>query len=213
MTRSKIAIIGTGNVGGALGCTLARAGHEVCFGVREGKDIGELLDRAGANASSATPAAAAARADLVFLAVPGNSAVEAARDLGDLSGKVLVDCTNPLTWTEGPVWNPPREGSMAAALAAALPGVRVVKAFNTFGAESHADPSIAGHKVDVYLAGDDADARRAVADVARSAGYEPIDSGPLRNAAVLENVAMLWIHLAMVGGQGRSVAFKLLHRG
>ncbi|MCA9708889.1 MAG: hypothetical protein KDK70_23795, partial [Myxococcales bacterium] len=104
------------------------------------------------------------------------------------------------------------EGSNSAALAAALPGARVIKAFNTFGAEFHADPSLPGGGADVPIAGDDAEARQRVADLAESAGFTPIDAGPLRNAAVLENVAMLWIHLATVGGHGRSGAFKLVSR-
>jgi len=143
--------------------------------------------------------------------VPGGVAVEAATALGDLTGKVLVDCTNPIRWDQGPVWAPPAEGSNAAALAKALPGVAVVKAFSTFGAEFHADPSLSEGPVDVQLAGD-AEGRSRVADLARHAGFCPIDAGPLRNAAVLENLAVLWIHLATVGGHGREVAFKLLSR-
>jgi hypothetical protein len=88
----------------------------------------------------------------------------------------------------------------------------VVKAFNTFGAEIHADPRLSAGPADVCLAGDDADAKRIVGEIATRAGFRPIDAGPVRNAALLENLAVLWIHLALVGGQGRDVAFKLLGR-
>jgi 8-hydroxy-5-deazaflavin:NADPH oxidoreductase len=208
-TERKIAIIGAGNVGGSLGATFARAGLAVTFGVR--KDIPEALAKAP-GAKTASPNAAAAAAEIVFLAVPGSAAVQVARDLAkDLEGKVLVDCNNPLTWKDGPVWAPPHEGSLAAAIAAAAPGARVVKGFNTFGAEIHANPRKTGTPADVFYAGDDPDAKSVFAEVATRAGFHPIDAGPLRNAAVLENVAMLWIHLAMVGGQGRDFAFKVQH--
>jgi hypothetical protein len=209
---TRIAIIGAGNVGGNLGRRLGRSGFPVQFGVRSGADVSALLADCGEGASSASPEAAAKIADVIFLAVPGGVAVDAAKSLGDITGKVLVDCNNPLRWDAGPVWTPPPEGSLSAAIAAAVPSARVVKAFNTFGAEFHADPRIGDTSVDVYIAGDDADAKQLVSKVASRAGFTPIDSGPLRNAAVLENVAMLWIHLALAAGHGRGIAFKLLRR-
>lgn len=212
MSETSVAIIGTGNVGGALGVRLARAGYAVRFGVREGKDPGDLLARSGEGAIATTPAEAAAGAEVVVLAVPGAAAVEAATALGELTGKVLIDCTNPVRWDEGPVWAPPAEGSNAAALARALPGARVVKAFNTFGAEFHADPQLPGGPADVQIAGDDHAARHQVAEIAERSGFAPVDVGPLRNAALLENLAVLWIHLATVGGRGRAAAFRLVSR-
>jgi predicted dinucleotide-binding enzyme len=202
-TDTRIAIIGAGNVGSALAGRFAAAGYPVEVGVRS--------DKADIEQPTGTPAEVAGRAAVIFLAVPGTAAVAAVRDLGEVAGKVIVDCTNPLRWDDGPVWAPPAEGSNAAAIAAAAPGALVVKGFNTFGAELHANPALAAGPVDVQLAGD-AEARAEVAAIARAAGFEPIDAGPLRNAAVLENLAMLWIHLAMVGGHGRQVGFKLLGR-
>jgi NADPH-dependent F420 reductase len=208
----KIAIIGAGNVGGALGKRFAKSGMPVTFGVKQGSDVGELLAACEGKAKSASAPEAAQGADVIFLALPGNVVVEVAKTLGDLAGKVIVDCNNPIRWDNGPVWNPPPEGSLAAALAHALRGARVVKAFNGFGAEFHADPTIGGGGVEVFLAGDDADAKKTVSEIAERAGFTPVDSGPLRNAAVLENVAVLWIHLAMAGGRGRNVALRLLSR-
>ena len=205
-------MIGAGNVGGNLGATLSNSGVDVRFGVRAGKDIGELLDRCAEGTMAVGIAEAAAWAEVVFLAVPGKVAVEAAKGLGDVTGKVVVDCTNPLTFDAGTVWAPPAEGSGAAAIAEACPGAKVVKAFNTFGAELHGDPALSAGPVDVQMAGDDADAKEAVAALAKTAGFAPIDAGPLRNAAVLENLAVLWIHLALVGGHGRQVGFKLVGR-
>lgn len=214
-TTTRIAVIGAGNVGGNLGVRLSNAGFPVQFGVRAGAKKQAPLERCGAGASVAEPAEAAGWGDVVFLAVPGTVAVDVARSLADkLAGKVVVDCNNPLTWKEGPVWAPPAEGSLSAAIAHAAPGARVVKAFNTFGAEFHADPGLAGGApAQVFIAGDDAEARKLVGQVAAQAGFRPVEAGPLRNAAVLENVAMLWIHLATVGGHGRAFSFVMQPRG
>lgn len=209
-----ITIVGPGNVGTAIARRLVAAGFSrVSFGVRAGSKIAEVLAAFDGTVSAAPAPEAAAAADIVFLAVPGSAAVSAARSLGDLGGKIVVDCNNPLRWNEGPVWAPPPEGSITAALAAALPTARVLKAFNTFGAEFHADPKLGETVADVAMAGDDAAAKETLAALIQRAGFRPLDAGPLRNAAVLENMAVLWIHLALVGGHGREVAFKLLRRG
>jgi NADPH-dependent F420 reductase len=212
-TSTKVAIIGAGNVGGGLGVRLSNSGLPVKFGVKPDADVKALLAQCkGATASA--PVEAAAWADVVFMALPGSVAIEVAKSLAStLMGKVVVDCNNPLVWKEGPVWNPPAEGSMAAAIAKAAPGARVVKGFNTFGAEFHKDPGLAGVPADVFLAGDDADAKKLVMDVAKQSGFRPVDAGPLRNASVIENLAMLWIHLATVGGQGRAFTFVMQRKG
>jgi hypothetical protein len=208
-STTRVAVIGAGNVGGGLAVRLSNRGVPVKLGVRPGSDVKALLAECK-GATAGTPEEAAAWAEVVFLAVPGNVAVDVAASLaGVLKGKVVIDCNNPLVWKEGPVWTPPAEGSLAAAIAKAAPGARVVKGFNTFGAEFHRDPGRAGVAAQVFLAADDAEAKKLVSDLATTAGFRPVDAGPLRNAAVLENVAMLWIHLATVGGQGRDFTFVM----
>jgi 8-hydroxy-5-deazaflavin:NADPH oxidoreductase len=211
MSELRVSVIGAGSVGGNLGARLSMSGVPVQFGVRAGTDTKALLARCAKDASAAEPAAAAAWGDVVFLALPADAAVDVARSLAKaLEGKVVVDCTNPLTWKDGPVWAPPKEGSGAAAIAAAAPGARVVKGFNTFGAEFHLDPEHAGKPAaQVFLAGDDADAKTKVTAVATKGGFRVVDAGPMRNAAVLENLAILWIHLATVGKQGRDFVFAM----
>ena len=209
----RIAIVGAGNVGGNLGIRLARSGFSLRFGIREGSDADEVIAKCEGKAEGASIPEAAKWADVIFLSVPANAALEAARSMGDLSGKVLVDCNNPLKWEDGPVHTPPPEGSITAALARAFPTARVVKGFNTFGAEFHLDPALGGASIDVQLAGDDAEAKALVSSIATRAGFTPVDMGPLRNAAHLESLAILWIHLAMRAGQGRQIGFKLLKRG
>lgn len=207
-----IAIIGAGTVGRALGNRLVGAGYPVRFGVRNPEAASDLRDRFAGRAEVEAAAPAAASAHVIFLCVPAPQAVPAARALGDLRGRVLVDCTNPVAWSDGPVLQAPPEGSVAEALAAALPGARIVKGFNAFGAEIHADPDLDGVPADAYLASDDRDAMEAVSAIATALGFTPIDTGPLRNAALLESLAVLWIHLATKGGHSRQVAFKLQRR-
>ena len=209
---TTIGIIGAGSVGSALAQTLTRAGYRVQLGVRPGSDVGALLQRCGGKAVAGTVREAFAAAEVTFLCVPASAAVAVARDGGDLRRKVIVDCTNPVRWDNGPVLAPPPEGSVAAALAAAVPEARVVKGFNTFGAEVHRDPSLGGAPAEVLLAGDDGIALERVGEVASRAGFAPIVAGPLRNAALLEALAVLWIQLATAGGQGRAFVFRLARR-
>jgi predicted dinucleotide-binding enzyme len=201
----NIGIIGAGNVGGNLGVRLSKSGFDVRFGVKDPKGASDLLGRCSQSASAGT-VEEAANADVIFLALPSDVAVELAKTHAKaLEGKIIVDCNNTLKWKEGPVWDPPAEGSLAQAIAKAAPGAKVVKGFNTFGAEHHLDPKGAT----VFLAGDDAGAKKTVSEIASKAGFAPVDAGPLRNAGLLENVAILWIHLAMVGGKGRSFSIVL----
>jgi predicted dinucleotide-binding enzyme len=155
------------------------------------------------------PAEASVDADLIVVAVPAGAAVEAVRAAGDLAKKALLDCTNPLRWDAGPVWTPPPEGSTSLALAAAFPNARVVKGFNHFGAEIQRDPALKPGPADAFFASDDAEAKAFVMSLAGPMGFRAHDAGPLRNSALLENLAVLWIHLAAVGGAGRDFAFRM----
>lgn len=121
------AIIGAGNVGRAFGERLVRAHAKVRFGVREPAATEHTLTGPLAGAVALPLAAAAAEVEVNLLAVSAAVAVKAAQSAGDLAGKILVDCTNPVRWDRGPVWSPPPEGSVTHALAAALPAVRVIK--------------------------------------------------------------------------------------
>lgn len=208
----KVGIIGLGNVGGALARNLVRNGVEVVLASRKLDDAKEEAAKLGGKVSAVALADAGKSADILLLAVPANGAEPALEAAGDLGGKIVVDCTNPLSWQDGPVHAPPAEGSQAARLAARFPKARVLKAFNTFGAEFHERPEIGTAKADLYFAGDDAGAKRVLGELAQKMGFEPVDVGPMRNARHLESLAVLWIHLAMVGGHGREIAFKLLKR-
>lgn len=198
----RIGILGAGNIGGGLARRWAAAGHEVKVGVR---DPAKVTDLAGV--AVGTIAEAGAFAEVVVLAVPWAGALAAVAAAGDLAGKVLVDATNALKWDDGPV---AALDTSAAEVIAASTSARVVKGFNTLGAEHLETGQVGGQPADVFLCGDDADAKRIVAGLAEQIGFTPLDLGPLRNARVAEHLAIAWIHLAMKGGLGRNIAFKVI---
>jgi len=213
MSIQKVTIVGTGSVGSALARNFLRHGIAVQFAARDVAKAREATAPLGERASVVETRSLQGGIEALFLAVPANAAGSVLEEASGLAaGTIVVDCTNPLKWDEGPVHTPPPEGSITAQLAARYPRLRLVKAFNTFGAEFHDQAALGATAADLYLAGNDADAKRTIGELARTLGFDPVDVGPLRNAAHLESLAMLWIHLATVGKQGRQVAFKLLRR-
>ncbi len=204
-----VAILGVGSVGRALGERLIRVGVDLRFGVRDPASAASKLTGPLVDVPALLPGAAATDAEIIFLAVPAPAALAAARSAGSLRGKTLLDCTNPLRWDGGPIWAPPPEGSVAQALAAAFPDTSVIKGFNHFGAEIQRSPELATGPADAFFAGDDPTAKAAVMDLATRLGFRARDAGPLRNAALLENLAVLWIHLASAGGVGRNFGFQI----
>jgi len=214
----KIAIIGTGRVGTALAAGWLTAGHSVTFGARDaGSDKAQTaLSRLPA-ARAAGVAEAAAEAEVVVLATPWAAAQSAVAAAGDLRGKVLIDCTNPLG-PDGVLFGPNTSGAeqIAGWAAREYPGLspagaHVVKAFNTIGAEVMANPRYGERRAVLLYAGDDAAAKAVVAGLAADLGFEPQDAGPLRAARLLEPLALAWINLAR-GGLGREFAWGLLRR-
>lgn len=208
----KIGVIGAGNVGGTLGRRWAQKGHEVTFGVRDIESVkrSEVLAAAGPNARVASVSEAAA-AEVVVLATPWTATEDAVQSAGNLQGKVVVDCTNPIA--------PGMKGlsighdtSAAEKIASWAKGARVVKAFSTTGAGNMADPVYGAERVTMFICGDDGEAKRTVARLAEELGFDVCDTGPLYTARYLEPMAMLWVHLAYVEGLGPDFAFRLLRR-
>ncbi len=213
MTIQRVAIVGTGSVGAALAKNLVSHGVSVQLASTDLEKTRVVASTLGERARAVTTSSIG-DVDAVFLAIPADAApavLEAATGLA--AGTIVVDCTNPITWNEGPVHVPPPEGSTTAQLAARFPKLRVLKGFNTFGAEFHEHPELGTASANLYLAGDDAEAKRALGELARRMGFDPVDTGPLRNARHLESLAILWIHLATVGGRGRDFVFELIARG
>ncbi len=206
-----IAIIGAGNVGMALGGSLAKLGEAVHFGVPDAGKYRAAVQALGPNARIGSVAEAVAGADLAILAVPYDAAKAVAQSLPDWGGRVLVDATNPLApGLAGLVVGTSSSG--AEQIAGWARNARVVKAFNTTGAENMAAPRYAGGTVFMPVAGDDADARARVLALATRMGFDAVDAGPLAAARWLEPFAMTWIHLAFKCGQGRNFAFVRVKR-
>jgi predicted dinucleotide-binding enzyme len=209
----KIGIIGSGNVGSALGQRWAAAGHEIKYGVRNTAklELVALLKKIGARASAGSVAEAAAFGDVIVLTTPWNGTQAAVESAGKLAGKVVVDCTNPLKADLSGL-SLGLDTSGAEQVAHWANGARVVKCFNTTGAENMIEPRFGTDRAVMFLAGDDDAAKATVSKLGEDLGFEMVDAGGLEMARLLEPVAMLWVHLAFRRGLGRNFAFKLLRR-
>jgi 8-hydroxy-5-deazaflavin:NADPH oxidoreductase len=206
----KIAIIGAGSVGGTLGRRWAELGHSVCFGVRDvaDADAKALIGRIKGDARLASVSDAAKEAEVVVLATPYQANAAAIAGAGDLSGKILIDVTNPvgggLTLAVG------FNTSDAEQVAKLAPRARVYKAMNQVGFEVMANPVFAAGKPVMFVAGDEVAGKKVVLDLVSALGFEAIDAGELTVARLLEPFAMLWIHLMARRNLGRDFAFSLL---
>lgn len=190
-----IAIIGTGSVAQALGPEFAAQEHTIVYGSREPArdDVRALVATTGKGTTATSPAAAAAQADIVVLAVPGLLVEEITRGLGDLDGKVIIDPTNPLAQSESGLVHAV-DTSNAEIIQAAAPGAQVVKAFNTLNWRTMVDPGSAGGPVSIPLTGDSDAAKAIVAELVTGMGLEPVDVGPVENSRWVEGMLILWIN-------------------
>ena len=190
-----IAVIGTGDVGHALGVSFAKQGHTIVYGSRKPDrgSVQDLVEETGHGATATTQAEAVVGADIVVLAVPGMLVEEITLSLGDLSGKIIIDPTNPLqrsllTLKHGV------DTSNAEIIQAAAPDADVVKAFNTLNWKTMLEPDKSGGPVSIPLAGDSGSAKRKVAKLVEGMGLDPIDLGGIENAHWIEGMLILWIN-------------------
>jgi predicted dinucleotide-binding enzyme len=204
----NITIVGSGNVGRALGGGWRKAGHSVTFAARD--PVGAKAAELKRDGFAVAPQGDAGKADVIVLAVPWTGIDATVRALGSLAGRTVIDATNPLTANlELALGFSDSAGEAVARLAQ---GARVVKAFNTTGANNMADSIYPGGKLMMPVAGDDADAKQAVMTLASDLGFEPIDVGPLAMSRHLEPMAMTWIKLAYAQAMGREFGFAILKR-
>lgn len=202
----RIAIIGAGNVGGELATAAAAVGHDVTIVAAHEENAVKVAENvAGAKAAS-TVAAAARDADVVVLAVPAAAAADVLGALGDVDA-VVVDATNPLNDTFSDLTT--SGTSHAEQLAAAAPGVKLVKAFNTVFASRLGNSDQDGQPLEGFYAGDDEEAKATVQRLLTSLGFRPIDAGGLRMARALEEMAFLNITLNVRNGWSWQSGWKL----
>ena len=204
----KIAIIGTGNVGGALATKWAHSGHEIYLGVRDIQNFKgkELLDNPKKKKKSI--ADAVQLAEVILLSTPATAVVDVVKSLGDTSGKIIIDAMN-VVMGRGP------EGykHTTNAILDNTHTRDVVKCFNTTGFNNMVDPVYGNIALDLFVAGDSERGKQAAIQLAKDAGFAdcyPI--GGNDKFELMEQFAWFWINLAMFQGQGRDIGFKLLKR-
>jgi predicted dinucleotide-binding enzyme len=221
----RIGILGSGLMGGKLGTIFARAGHDVVFSYSHSKAKLEKLARdAGGEARAGTPAEAAKDADALLLAVHWSRVDDVLKKAGDLSGKVIVSCSLPMNADDtGLVIANTSSGSEE--LAKKVPKAHVVSAFNTVPSEvlfsvferagsgkreggSGKRERGSGARPSVVYCGDNAKAKKVVAQLITDVGFEPIDAGPLRIARYTEPFTMLVGQLAYEGDRGPAMAYR-----
>jgi 8-hydroxy-5-deazaflavin:NADPH oxidoreductase len=212
----QVTVIGAGNMGRGIGHRLVAGGHSVTIVDRDPEETEQLMEELrgaaerGATVEAAEPGAEL-RGEVVVLAVyyPGN--LEIARDLGDrLAGKVVVDISNPLNQTFDGLATAPGTSAAEELAASAPAGARVVKAFNTTFSGTLVEGQVAGQPLDVLIAGDDEEAKAAVAQLVRDGGLRAIDVGPLERARELEGLGFLGITLQQPMGMNFQSAWKLV---
>lgn len=196
-----IAIIGTGDVAEALGPRFGALGHTVVYGSRtpDSEHAKALVARTQGPASVALPAEAARDAEIVVLAVPASVVVQVTKGLGDVDGKILIDPTNHFAFTDQRSIEITSDEAIGVLTQLAAPGAHVVKAFNLINYRTMIDPSLAGGPMTVPIAGDDAAAKAAVAELIRSLGLDALDAGPIVVSRQLEAMLVPWFNARLQG--------------
>ena len=214
----RIAILGTGVVGNALGQAFITLGHEVKMGARDAKNekAAAWAKAAGQKASSGTFADAASFGEMILLATLGvasESALSAAGE-SNLRGKILIDTTNPL----GPMGGgaPPTlavsgNDSGGERVQRHMPEALVVKAFNTVGSPHMFKPNFPGGPPDMFICGNSAEAKKKVASLLGDFGWGVVDIGGIEASRYLEAMCITWV-LAGIHGGNWNIAFKLLRK-
>lgn len=203
----NVTIIGAGNMGRGIGTRFIAGGHKVTF-----VDANpETAQKAAAELNASAADLSAPLGDVVVLAVWYGTNIEIAKQLGDkLAGKVVVDIANPLNATYDGLATAPDSSSAEDLAKALVAGAKVVKAFNTTYAGTLLAGEVAGQKLDVFIAGDDADAKAKVAKLVEDGGMRAIDAGPLHRARQIESMQLLHITLQGTLGTNWGSALKIL---
>jgi predicted dinucleotide-binding enzyme len=212
----RIGVLGTGDVGRALGRGFLMLGHEVKLGGRDGKNEKALAwaKESGAKASSGTFAEAAEFGELLVISTLWAGTKNALELAGAKSfrGKVVIDTTNPLDFSQGgPQLAVGHSDSGGETVQRWLPDAKVVKAFNIVGNAHMVKPEFPGGPPDMFYCGNDAGAKATVRDILVKLGWNTVDIGNIDGARLLEPMCILWVKYGVVTG-GWNHAFKMLRR-
>jgi predicted dinucleotide-binding enzyme len=193
--RETVAVIGTGDMGDSLGPRFAELGYQVVYGSRDPQSdkVRELVRQTGKGAAAATQTNAAAQADIVVLAVPWPPMEKVARDLGDLSGKIVIDVSMPFRQGEDGYPEHLLQTSSAEMIQQWNPDAKVVKTFATMGSGIIDDPNRTGGTISLPIASDDKEAKEKVAGIVADMGLDPVDFGPLRMAREIEIMQLIYM--------------------
>jgi hypothetical protein len=180
----KIGVIGSGRIGGTLGALWVKAGHEVLFSSRHPAELEELVERLGPTARAGMPREAAAFGDVVLISIPYHAVPQIGRDLArELAGKVVLETGNPYPSRDGEMAVKARTRGTGLSSAGFLPGVRLVRAFNSVGYRAlRSEAHRTGDRVAIPLAGDDRRALAVASRLVEDAGFEPVVVGTLMRA-------------------------------
>lgn len=202
----KILVLGAGNMGIGFVKQLAAAGHDISITARDAVKTTSLASQF-INVKAVDTAGAAEGHDVVILATGYSDAVAALKSVGNLQGKTVIDISNPLS-SDYMSLTVGHSTSAAEEIAKAIPGAKVVKAFNTVLAQVlNNGPKLAdGSIVNVFYAGDDETAKTRVKSLAESIGFTTTDAGMLKNARYLEPLAGLNIYFAYGAGHGTTIS-------
>lgn len=204
--KPRVGIIGTGKIGGALAALWAKAGYELVISSRHPEQLQALAKSLGPKVRAATPREAAAFGEVVLVSVPYGALPQVGRDYAaELKGKIVLDTGNPYPHRDGAMAEEARRKGTGVASAEFLPGVRLVRAFNSIPAyalptEAHR----AGERIGVPLAADDPEALKVAARLVQDAGFEPVIVGPLSRAKEFDVGA---------GVYGRAITARELRQG
>lgn len=204
----KIAVIGTGNVGGSLAKRFAESDHEVILGVRDINNFKsmELMTKMSLIKAN-TISEAVKEVEVILIAAIPAAVMSISESLGDVEGKVIIDAMNSVFVKPEPYTN------TTEALLDLTNCKDVVKCFNTTGFENMIDTNYRGMKIDMFTAGDSLKGKEIAKKLSIDIGYENCyDFGGNDKFNLIEQFAMCWINLAIMQGQGRNIAFKVLKR-
>jgi hypothetical protein len=210
----NIAFIGIGQVGSALADCLVAVGHNVMVVAHNpNSDSVKAALTKNPTLKVKNPQEAVAEAEVVFLATPFAAIESALKDLGDLSGKILIDCTNPV----GPNLSHGLKNEISGGeyVQNLLPNTKVVKAFTIYGFENFETSAYPGYgalKPAMLIAGNDAIAKQTVSIICEQLGWEPVDTGDISMSLHLEHMTLLWIKIARVQGRGAGFVWAMLKR-